>query len=236
MGELMLLFRRDGVAAVNKPSGLATVPARGEPPENCLHAAAQQQLQCRLWVVHRLDRETSGVILFAENPDAHRSLSLAFERRLILKEYLAFTSGVPSPSRGVINTPLHAARRGKMRPALPGEGGDQDAVTEYEVLGSAAIGGSPAAAVLCRPLTGRQHQIRVHMRSIGAPLLGDTLYGKAAARHQTGTPLELKRLALHAWRLTIPTGCPGGPAIIEAPLPGGLLPLARLLLDDGGEQ
>jgi len=214
---------------VDKPPGLAVVPAADQHPGECVRGRLERELGARLWVVHRLDRETSGVLLFARTPEIHRALCLAFEERQVRKTYVAFTLGVPSPREGRIETPLHPARRGKVRPALPGEGGAWEAATRYIVRKRWERDGAAVAMVETHPETGRHHQIRAHLRSIGTPILFDRLYGLNCAGAATGGA-PLSRLALHASRLAVPAAAGAGPVrAFEAPLPADLTALLHWL-------
>ena len=218
-----------GVVAVSKPAGLPVVPAAREDPSDCVRSRLERELGARLWVVHRLDRDTSGLLLFARTPEVHRALCLAFEERRVRKTYVVFTSGVPSPREERIATPLHPARRGKVRPARPGEAGAWDAITRYTVRKRWARRGENVAMVEAHPETGRHHQIRVHLRSIGTPVLFDRFYGQPPGRSCTaGAPLA--RLALHASRLVVSeAGEPGARLVFEAPLSADLTGLLRWL-------
>ena len=130
---LPLLSEDPDLVAVSKPSGEPVIAARGEPPDACLRRRLERQLGRRLWVVHRIDRDASGLVVFALHAEAHRDLSLAFEHRKVTKTYLAFASGSMPQDRGRIDVALHSARRGKTRPARSGESGSQNALTEYRV-------------------------------------------------------------------------------------------------------
>ena len=216
--------------AVAKPTGEPVIAARGEPRSACLQKRLERLLRRRLWIVHRIDRDASGVVVFALNADAHRAVSLAFEHRQVTKTYAAFVAGAIEPPRGRIEVPLHGARKGKTRPARPGEPGAQPATTEYETRkrwtlapssrgapvasgdeGPAGGGrlsprpsreddaqGDPRCARVvlldAHPVTGRHHQIRVHLRSAGTPILFDPLYGSRP--HARGP----RRGAVHAAR------------------------------------
>jgi RluA family pseudouridine synthase len=227
-----VLYDEGGLVAVNKPSGLAVVPAAGQRPGDCVRGRLERDLGARLWVVHRLDRETSGVLLFARTPELHRTLCLAFEERRVRKTYVALTLGVPSPREGRIETPLHPARRGKVRPALPGESGAWEAATRYIVRKRWERDGAAVAMVETHPETGRHHQIRAHLRSAGTPVLFDRVYGLAAGAAQlAGAPA--RRLALHASRLVVPDAARAGvPLTVEAPLPADLAALLHWLDED----
>jgi len=224
-----VVFDDAGLLAVCKPPGLAVVPGAGEHPGDCVRGLLERELGARLWVVHRLDRETSGVLLFARTADIHRDLCKAFEERRVRKTYVAFTLGVPAPREGRIATPLHPARRGKVRPALPGEAGAWDAVTNYVVRKRWERDGTAVAMVETHPETGRHHQIRAHLRSIGTPILFDRLYGRGAA-HDLAGGAPLSRLALHASRLAVPeTPGTGTRRTFEAPLAADLTALLHWL-------
>lgn len=227
--HVQVLFADDDLVVVDKPAGLPTVPAPDAPREACVRVALERQIGCGVWVVHRLDRETSGVLLFARTAAAHRRLCLAFEERRVRKTYVAFTRGVPAPREGRIATPLHPARRGKVRPARPGEAGAWHAVTRYTVRKRWALGAGAVAMVEAHPETGRHHQVRAHLRSIGTPILGDRLYG-GVQEHAALGGAPLSRLALHASRLVVPDEAGGPPArAFEAPLPADLTALLHWL-------
>jgi RluA family pseudouridine synthase len=227
--QLPVLFIDERLVVVDKPAGLPTVPAPDGPPGACVRAVLERQVASGVWVVHRLDRETSGVLLFARTAADHRRLCLAFEERRVRKSYVAFTRGVPAPRDGRIATPLHPARRGKVRPALPGEAGAWRAVTRYTVRKRWERGASAVAMVEAHPETGRHHQVRAHLRSMGTPILGDRLYGRAPEDEAiVGAPIS--RLALHASRLVLPDEERGGSdGAFDAPLPADLTALLRWL-------
>jgi len=209
-----VLYEDAELVAIDKLPGDTVVPARGEPAQESLaHRMAALRGE-RLWVVHRLDRETSGVVVFARSAQSHRDLNRAFEERRVEKEYVAWVAGRPEPSHGRIDIPLHAARRGKSRPAGPGEPGRQEAVTDYVLERAFEGGASPVSRLRLLPRTGRHHQIRVHLRSRGLPILFDPLYACGASPDLAAAPCA--RLALHAACLTLPSGA--GRLRIEAPL------------------
>jgi RluA family pseudouridine synthase len=221
-----VIFADDGIVVVNKPAGLPTVPAPDMPPDACVRVVVERQLGIILWVVHRLDRDTSGVLLLARTADVHRSLCLAFEERRVRKSYVAFTKGVPPQREGRITTPLPPARRGKVRPAVPGEDGAWEAVTRYVVRKQWERAGGAVAMIEAHPETGRHHQIRAHLRSIGTPVLFDRFYGISPAGLD-GAPLS--RLALHASRLVLPEPALGATRTYEAPLAADLTALLHWL-------
>lgn len=227
--EPLTLLHDDGAyVAVAKPAGEPVIAARGEPPAACVHKRLERQLGRRLWVVHRIDKDVSGVVLFAADAAAHRAASLAFEHRRVDKLYLAFVAGSLEPPHGRLDQPLHAARKGKARPARPGEPGSRDALTEYATARRWALGASGVSLVEARPQTGRHHQIRVHLRAAGAPILFDPLYGRGLMPEGLDAA-PCRRLALHARRIELPA--PSGEArlAIEAPLAPDLEALAAWL-------
>jgi tRNA pseudouridine32 synthase/23S rRNA pseudouridine746 synthase len=223
------LHEDDDLVAVAKPAGVTVIPARNEAPEMALHHQLEAERGERLWVVHRLDRDTSGVVLFARNAAAHRALSMAFEARAVKKSYIAWTRGAPAADHGVITTPLHTARKGKMRPAVSGETDALPSATSYRVsvpVATTRLG--PVARVELEPHTGRQHQIRVHMRSIGTPLLVDPLYAgcDAIAPDELGEASPpIVRLTLHAERIEFTHPTTEQRITIDAPLPSDLASL-----------
>jgi RluA family pseudouridine synthase len=224
-----VIYDGGGLLAVSKPPGLPVVPGSGDQPADCVRGQLERELDARLWVVHRLDRDTSGVLVFARTPDIHRTLCLAFEERRVRKTYVAFTLGAPAQREGRIDTPLHPARRGKVRPALRGEAGAWDAATRYIVRKRWERDGTAVAMVETHPETGRHHQIRAHLRSIGTPVLFDRLYGGGSAGELAGGA-PVSRLALHASRLAVPdSSVAGSLRTFEAPLPADLTALLHWL-------
>ena len=213
---------------VNKPAGIAAIPARDESPEQSLRHRLQTQLGCPLWVVHRLDRDTSGVMIFARDADAHRALNLAFQHGKVGKSYLAWTLGVPDPEQGRIEVPLHTARKGKMRPAAKGEAGAIQARTDYALEQRWRLDHAWIGRLRCQPRTGRQHQIRVHLRSRDCPILQDALYGMATLKAPYDQ-LPISRLALHAAAVEVPAVLDVPAERVEAPLPADLVELEAYL-------
>jgi RluA family pseudouridine synthase len=228
LAPLVLLHEDHDLVAVAKPAGEPVIAARGEPRALCLQSRIESRLRRRVWVVHRIDRDASGVVLFALNADAHRELSLAFEHRQVTKSYTAFVTGSIEPPRGRIEVPLHAARRGRTRPALPDERGTQPSATEYVTRKRWTLGGPTISVLEARPLTGRHHQIRVHLRSVGTPILFDALYGRGLVPEVLANA-PCGRLALHARKIDVPTPRGHGRVVVEAPLATDLVDLAAWL-------
>jgi tRNA pseudouridine32 synthase/23S rRNA pseudouridine746 synthase len=222
---ISFLYEDADLVVVDKPAGVPVIPAPGVPPGTCLRDQVSAALGGRIWVVHRLDRDTSGVAVFARSAAAHRALSMAFEGRDVAKHYVALVAGTPSPPRGTIAIHLHEARRGKTRPARPDEPGAREAETAYEVTRAWGSGTWTVARVDAAPLTGRHHQIRVHLKAIGTPILGDRRYGPAAA-----LDLPVPRLALHAARIDVPHPVTAKRRVVaESPWPADLATLTEWL-------
>jgi RluA family pseudouridine synthase len=225
---LVRLHEDDDVVAVQKPSGEPVIPARDGSAQDCVQRRLERQLGRRLWVVHRIDKDASGVVVFALNAEAHRALSLAFEHRQVSKTYAAFVAGSIEPPQGRLDVPLHPARKGKTRPARPGEPGAQPAETEYATRNRWTLAADFVSLLEAHPHTGRHHQIRVHLRAAGVPILLDPLYGRGLTPEAlAGAPCT--RLALHARRIDLPAPRGEGRLVIEAPLAPDLAALAEWL-------
>ena len=185
-----ILYQDGDCVAVMKPAGVAAVPERGG-DEACLGALLECQLGRRVLPVHRLDKEVSGVILYAFTAAAHRFLNAAFERREVYKTYLAVTHGRVEADCGFIARPIREFGSGRM--GVDDEKG-KPSETRYEVLKRS----DRFSLVRVFPLTGRRHQIRVHLYSIGHPVAGDVRYGDPELRQ--GHPrlmLTATGIALH---------------------------------------
>jgi RluA family pseudouridine synthase len=229
---LPLLWRGAGLVAVDKPAGMLVVPGRQHPHGPCLRDLLEQALGQPVWVVHRLDRDTSGIVLFALDAATHRAASMAFERGEVRKTYLALVAP-PLQAPRVVDAALVPARRGRMRLARPGEDG-KPARTRLRPVEGYARGG----LVEAEPLTGRTHQIRLHLQAAGAPLLVDAQYGRpepltARDLGAVGDAAVLSRTPLHASRLVLVGGV-GLPALdVESPLPADMQRTLALLRAQG---
>jgi RluA family pseudouridine synthase len=222
---LSFLYHDDALIALAKPPGRIVVPGRGAArDERCLRDDVAGEMARPVFVVHRLDRGTSGVLLFALTAEAHRALSVAFERHQVDKRYWALCRGILLGA-GVVDRPLIPIRGGKVRVARPGEIGGKPSVTAWRALerfgGGDEGGGDAFTALELRPRSGRLHQVRAHLASIGHPLAVDPDYG-GAEQLPVGAGFVLARVPLHAasLRLTHPTT--GAPLEIAAPLPEDL--------------
>ncbi len=191
MIETPIIFEDDRIVAVNKPVGLPTIPGRGE-IGIAVNVEIERRLRKKIFVVHRLDLDASGILVFAKDAETHRLLSMEFEERRAKKEYLVAVLGIMSGS-GEINKPLREFSSGRVAPAPDGK----KALTKWRV--EKALGGATLLRV--ETMTGRKHQIRAHFSSEGHPVLGDPRYGPPP-RPIGGA----KRLMLHAHTLHLDLG------------------------------
>jgi len=225
---LNVLYEDEHLLAVNKAAGMVVHPGVGTGEDTLVHALLAH---CagglsgvggieRPGIVHRLDKGTSGVLLVAKNDAAHRGLSEQFAGRQLRKEYLALVAGVPRLKSGMIERAIsrHPVHRERM---TVGEGG-RPARTDWEIVEAF---GDRAALVRCRIHSGRTHQIRVHVKSIGHPLIGDTTYGWKADPHLP----DPGRVMLHAERIAFLHPVTARPLDLRAPLPADFTNLLATL-------
>jgi 23S rRNA pseudouridine955/2504/2580 synthase/23S rRNA pseudouridine1911/1915/1917 synthase len=217
-----IVFEDDDFIALNKPSGLLSIPDR-EGKELSLKKLLQEKYD-HIFTVHRLDKDTSGLIVFAKSETAHRHLSIQFEERLTEKIYVGLVIGCPANKKGTINLPIaeNTVTRGTMIIHRRGK----EAITDYELLEDFGR----YSWMQFRIHTGRTHQIRVHLKDMGHPIVGDTIYGdgkplllssiksrfKLSKDDLEERPL-LNRLALHAVQLKF-NGLSGKMIELEAPI------------------
>lgn len=203
---LEFLHEDSDLIVVNKPAGLLSVPGRGPHLADCLITRVQAAVPGAL-LVHRLDRDTSGVMVFARNADAQRHLGLQFERRVVRKIYIARVWGVPAERKGSIDLPLIVDWPNRPRQKVCFETG-KPAQTDWTMISSDGM----TARLRLFPKTGRSHQLRVHCLEIGHPILGDPFYATEDAR-------AFPRLMLHSeeLRLRHPNG--GDPMRFRAKAP-----------------
>lgn len=226
--KLEIVFENEDFVFLNKPSGLLTIPDRHNETIPSL-AALLRNAYDDIWIVHRIDKETSGCICFAKNEVAHKHASILFEKRDVTKKYLCFIHGTPHASTGVINEPIaeHPTIKGKM--CINYKGG-KESITEYEVVESFGR----FSLVSCQIHTGRTHQIRLHMANIGHPVLCDGVYGSGEpillsgfkrkynfSKDQLDESPLLSRIALHSSSISF-LGLNGVLIQAKAPLPKDL--------------
>ena len=255
---LDIIYEDDDLAVINKPAGMMVHAGAGATDDDrnrgtlvnaLLHRFAQLSAvggETRPGIVHRLDKETSGLILVARNDVAHRNLAKQFSGREVKKRYIALVHGWPERPRGTISTVISRDAIRRIRMTTRGSGG-RTAVTHYEVRERIDSPYGKFALVDVRIETGRTHQIRVHMASIGHPVVGDTLYGAAGVLRSSAAPrkasrkrnareheastvapevqpgaLRLNRNFLHAAAVELPHPRTAQPLLFTAPLPAEL--------------
>jgi len=261
---LAILYKDEHLLALDKPAGLVVHPTgryrdgtlvnalawhlgEGAPAAGAgTAAAAAEPLGVRPGLVHRLDRETSWVLLVAKSRAAHAGLARAIKARALQKDYLAVVYGRPPLPRGRIELRLLRDPLDRRRVAASRTEG-QSAATLYELLAESCCPGRGddggragwLSLLRCRLVTGRTHQIRVHLAALGLPIVGDPLYGEPRHRGIVDPALaavcrDFPRQALHAWRLALRHPVTGEALVLEAPLPADLGRLLRAAGLDGG--
>jgi len=232
---LDVLYEDEHLIAINKPPGLVIHPAAGNPDGTLVNALLAHCSDLsgvggveRPGIVHRLDKDTSGVLVVAKHDQAHRALSLAFRWRTTDKRYLAVVYGIPKTAEGVVDAPIGRHPTERKRMAVVPEG------RPSRTLWSVRERFAGTCLVECRLVTGRTHQVRVHMAHLGHALVGDQVYagkqwrnlsderGAAACR-------DFPRQALHAWKLSITHPASGELMTFEAPVPADIQALLAAL-------
>lgn len=205
------LFENDHVIAINKPTGLPTQD--GTNVQTFLLQILERTQGTPLHIVHRLDKETSGIILFAKTRSAAQILAKSFHDKEIQKEYVAIVNGKLPHRTGTIKQSLHAGdSQGPLRPAE----------TSYHQIHTEKQRDITLSKVLLQPITGRKHQIRLHLRHMKTPVLGDEKYGNWATNEKAVRYGVKKRLFLHAWKMTLPKAIKSALQVkedLEAPVP-----------------
>ena len=203
---LPIVFEDEHLLVVDKPAGLVVHPAAGNRDGTLVNALLHHcggSLSgiggvARPGIVHRIDKDTSGLLVIAKHDKAHEGLAKQFANHSIDRRYLAIVSGIPRQAEGTVDAPLARSPQNRKKIAIVKEGRGKRAVTHWkrlELLNDAAL-------VECRLETGRTHQVRVHMASIGHPLVGDPVYGRGKSGHRKLlNQLDFKRQALHAAHL-----------------------------------
>jgi 23S rRNA pseudouridine1911/1915/1917 synthase len=216
---LEILYEDEALFVINKPAGMVVHPGAGHPQATLVHAALAHAPEIeavgdaiRPGIVHRLDKDTSGVMVVAKTNEALKNLQQQFRRREVEKLYLGLVDGAPPSPSGQIEAPLARSPRHRKRIAVVQASGSRLAVTRFQTRER-----FPLHSLLeLRPLTGRTHQIRVHLQFLGCPVVGDRVYGR---RQPT---LPVARQQLHAWRLTFRLPGESQPRTFEAAVPADL--------------
>lgn len=232
---LDVLFEDADLVVINKPAGLVVHPAAGHADQTLVNALLHRVKdlsgiggEIRPGIVHRLDKDTSGAMVIAKNDDAHRFLTTAWNTDRVRKEYVALVYGTPSQPRGTIDAPIARDPRDRKRMAVVATG--RRALTDYEVVERLRH----ASLVRCSLRTGRTHQIRVHMKHLGHPIIGDPVYSGPQWRGIPDKRMQkaistFTRQALHAERITFPHPRSGEVVTFTAPLPADLADLLAML-------
>lgn len=210
MLEPSVVYQDSSILVINKPSGLLTHPRNDQDKRESVAGWLAQNYPGAVWA-HRLDKETSGLLLIAKTPEALIYYRQLFHDRKIQKTYIALAYGHPKQDHGVIDAPLFKfGTRQSMRPPRDGKTLERAASTEYKVIKKFET----YALLEVTPKTGRTHQIRIHLRSIGHPIVCDPIY----AEKSRVCPLELGRLFLHAQKLAF-TDMQGQAMTLETDIP-----------------
>lgn len=188
---LDIIYRDDDILVLNKPSGLLSVPGKGEHLADCLESRAKQRFPSAL-TVHRLDMDTSGLMVMGLNKFAHRHLSLQFQNRNVDKTYVARVYGIFEKESGMIDLPLICDWPNRPKQMVDFENG-KSSQTKWQVIKQS----ENETLVRLTPLTGRSHQLRVHLNELGHPILGDRFYAHNEALAMSD------RLCLHATAITV---------------------------------
>lgn len=232
---LAVLYEDDQLLAIDKPAGMVVHPSYRHAQGTLLNAVLGRAVPAG-WtprLVHRLDKQTSGVLLVARSPEAHRAVTRAWSTDAVRKHYLALVWGAPPKPRGEIRLALGRDPLDRRRVIVARAGG-RDSRTRYEVIARSRGTRAGLAVVRCELLTGRMHQIRVHLAALGCPVIGDRVYGRArpptaADPRLAALAAAMSRHALHAWRIELRLPA-RPPRAIVAPMPSDL----RALLSSAG--
>jgi 23S rRNA pseudouridine1911/1915/1917 synthase len=222
---LTVLYEDSDIVVIDKPHGLVVHPAAGHPDQTLVNALLFHVRdlsgiggELRPGIVHRLDKDTSGAMVIAKRDEVHRRLKEAWGTPAVRKEYVALVYGSPAKGRGTISAPIGRDPRDRKKMAVVTNG--REAVTDYEVTEKFRH----VSFLRCLLQTGRTHQIRVHLKHLGHPIVGDPLYSGPQWKNIPDKPVQralasMTRQALHARRITFPLPSTGEPMTFEAPIP-----------------
>jgi 23S rRNA pseudouridine1911/1915/1917 synthase len=220
--KLEVIYEDDLCMVLNKPAGIPVHPGAGIPRDaaTILHGIAHLfkergiPFSSAAVLVHRLDKDTTGCLLVAKTPEAHKKLQSQFEHRTVRKFYLALVAGIPQPPAATIDASIGRSTADRTKMTIMGSGKTREARTTYRTLAT----GNGAALLSCELHTGRTHQIRVHLHGIGHPIIGDPSYHSIASEklsRESGTDF----LCLHAWKLTFVSPADDAEHEVSAPPP-----------------
>ncbi|MEW6041584.1 MAG: RluA family pseudouridine synthase [Elusimicrobiota bacterium] len=204
MIDLKILFENNDLIAVDKPEGVASI-TENDTSLDSIHSLLEKKLSQKIFIVHRLDKEVSGVILFAKNSRTHKFLNRQFNNRTVKKSYSALVHGIMKNDDGIINKPIREFGSGRM--GIDEEKG-KTSVTAYKVLKHF----DNYTLIELKPTTGRRHQLRVHLYYIGYPIVGDTRYGDKELQS------KFPRVMLHAKKIVFESS-PGKHTTVESEIP-----------------
>lgn len=221
--QLPILFEDEWIMVIDKPSGMVVHPGAGNPSGTVVNALLDHMPEIanfeemdseRPGIVHRLDKDTSGCLVIAKTPEALEKLTKAFAERKVDKNYLAIIKGVPKKVTETIEGNIGRSRGNRQKMAVL-ENGGKEATTIYTLNKSGKIGKVSISLITVKIITGRTHQIRVHLASKGMPLIGDTVYGGSQS-------IPAPRQMLHAWKLTFRHPRNGRKLTFESPIPADM--------------
>lgn len=229
-----IVFEDDHLLVVDKPAGMVVHPAAGNYDGTMVNALlhhCQGRLSgiggvARPGIVHRIDKDTSGLLVVAKTDPAHEGLAAQFAKHSIERRYAAIVAGLPKTGSGTVDANLARSSTDRKKIAIVSVGRGKRAVTHWRLVETL----KQAALMECQLETGRTHQVRVHMASIGHPLLGDPVYGRSRSEHREVLKrLEFARQALHAARLGFVHPITGGTLTFDSPIPSDMQQLLSYL-------
>lgn len=214
-GPLTVLYEDDAVIVLDKPPGVVVHPTYKNTSGTLLNAVLwryRNRTGVQPGILTRLDKNTSGLVVIALTPLFHAAMQHGMSAGRVRKEYLAIVAGLPSPARGRIDSPLGRSSEDRRIVVVRDDGAR--CVTDYEAVDHWTVAGANVSIVRCDLLTGRTHQIRVHLASRGWPIIGDSVYGHSSD--------AISRQALHAWRVTLPHPVTRQNIVVTSPLPSDI--------------
>lgn len=231
---LDIVYEDDDVLVINKAAGMVVHPGVGNASGTVVNAVLAHMPDIaevgeaeRPGIVHRLDKETSGVMLLAKSASVQLDLKAQFHDRVVHKTYIAVVLGKIQPPRGIINKPIGRDPNHRQRMAVVPTG--RVAVTEYQIIKSAETDAGILSLVKTHPQTGRTHQLRVHFESLGFPIIGDALYGGSAIKNHTLSKRLTPRHMLHAGEISFRLPSTGAMITFQAPVPPDMQAIIDLI-------